>query len=52
MIYKNDIKTNLNGIEVISADPLIFNNKIDKNFENGIITLSHKDLRFEIIIKN
>jgi len=37
-IVGNDIKLNKVGIEVLSGDPFIFNNKIDKNFTDGILT--------------
>lgn len=33
------------GIEVICADPFIILNKIFKNYENGILTVSKGDLR-------
>jgi F-box protein 11 len=41
----NEIKLNKIGIEIISGDPQIFRNKIDKNFENGILTTSYNGLR-------
>ncbi|CAI2362896.1 unnamed protein product [Moneuplotes crassus] len=39
------------GIEAICSDPFIVLNKIYKNFENGIITISKGDLRCEAMIK-
>ena len=51
-IIKNEIKLNQIGIEVISGEPYIFNNIIDKNYSDGIITKVHEDLRCDAKIKN
>lgn len=39
------------GIEVICGDPYIVLNKIFKNYENGILTISKGDLRCDALIK-
>jgi F-box protein 11 len=39
------------GIEVISADPFIIMNKIYKNYENGILTVSKGGLRWDALLK-
>ncbi|CAK85226.1 unnamed protein product (macronuclear) [Paramecium tetraurelia] len=51
-IFGNEIKTNIVGIEVLSADPQIFNNKIDKNFTDGILTKVFEQLRCDGKIKS
>ena len=51
-IFGNEIKTNNIGIEVISADPLILNNRIDKNYTDGIITKVYEGLRCDGRIKS
>jgi len=33
------------GIELISSDPYIFENKIEKNLSSGIVTVAHSDYR-------
>lgn len=42
---RNEIRLNKPGIEVISGDPYIFENKIDKNLSSGIITVAYSDYR-------
>ncbi len=44
-IIRNEIKLNKIGIEVVSGDPFIFNNKIDKNHAIGILTRCMSDFR-------
>jgi F-box protein 11 len=44
-IVGNEIKTNVVGIEVLSGDPFIFNNRIDKNYTDGILTKVYELLR-------
>lgn len=44
-VLRNEIMLNTIGVEVIAGDPLIFCNKIDKNYQDGIFTTSHKNLR-------
>lgn len=39
------------GIEVLSADPIIYINKISQNYENGIVTIAKKNLRCDGLIK-
>jgi parallel beta-helix repeat protein len=39
------------GIEVISAHPFIFMNKISQNFENGIVTIAKDGLRCDSLLK-
>lgn len=39
-LTKNTICLNKNGVEVISADPFIYDNVIEKNHENGIMVKS------------
>lgn len=51
-IVGNDIKTNTIGIEVLSADPFIFNNKIDKNLGDGVLTKCYEQVRCDGRIKN
>lgn len=43
---------NVVGVEVLSADPQIFNNKIDKNFTDGILTKVFEQLRCDGKIKS
>ena len=43
-IRKNYISLNKNGIEVISADPLIYENEINQNYSNGIMVKSVENL--------
>jgi F-box protein 11 len=43
-IRKNIIILNKNGIEVISADPLIYENEINQNYANGIMVKSLENL--------
>jgi F-box protein 11 len=42
-IIRNIITKNFVGIEVIAADPLIFNNTIDKNNSFGVFTRNYED---------
>ena len=51
-IVGNDIKLNKVGIEVLSGDPFIFNNKIDKNFTDGLLTKVFEQLRCDGKIKS
>jgi hypothetical protein len=39
------------GIEVICGDPFIVMNKITKNFENGVLTVSKSGLRCDALLK-
>ena len=39
------------GIEVDSADPFIILNTIEQNYENGIVTVSKRDIRCDGLIK-
>jgi len=41
----------LNGIEVLSADPLIIMNRIRQNVENGIVTIAKNYVRCDSTIK-
>lgn len=50
-IIGNEIKTNQVGVEVLSADPFIFNNRIDKNYTDGILTKVFELLRCDGRIK-
>lgn len=43
-IRKNIISLNKNGIEIISADPLICENELSENFRNGILVKSLENL--------
>ena len=43
-LRKNTISLNRNGIEVISSDPLIYENVIEKNYENGVMIKSIEQL--------
>lgn len=43
-IRKNIISLNKNGIEVISADPLIYENEVNQNYGNGIMVKSLENL--------
>jgi F-box protein 11 len=51
-IIVNQIKLNQDGIEVISAEPYIFNNIIDKNYSDGVVTKVFDSLRCDAKIKN
>lgn len=51
-LIRNEIKLNQNGVEIISGEPYIFNNIIDKNYSDGIISKVHEDLRCDAKIKN
>ncbi|KAL4497849.1 hypothetical protein ABPG72_000604 [Tetrahymena utriculariae] len=51
-IIKNEIKQNQVGVEVISGEPFIFSNKIDKNYTDGILTNTFDKIRCDAIIKN
>jgi len=51
-IVGNEIKTNACGIEVFSADPFIFNNRIDKNYTDGVLTKVFEDIRCDGRIKS
>lgn len=44
-IMRNEIRLNKPGIEIISGDPYIFENKIDKNISSGIATVAYSDYR-------
>lgn len=48
---KNTIKLNQDGILVLSADPHIFKNKIEKNYQNGILIASHDEMRCDGLIE-
>ena len=50
-IVKNTIKLNQDGIHVISADPHIFKNKIEKNYQNAIFISTHDDIRCDGLIE-
>lgn len=50
-IMGNEIRTNTIGIEVLSADPFICNNRIDKNYSDGIHTKVFEQLRCDGRIK-
>ncbi|KRX05550.1 Pectin lyase fold/virulence factor [Pseudocohnilembus persalinus] len=45
LIARNEIKLNQIGVEVVSGEPTIIINKIDKNFEDGVFTYTHKNFR-------
>lgn len=45
------LKLNQDGIIVASADPHIFKNKIEKNYQNGIVVLTHDDIRCDGLIE-
>lgn len=49
-IIRNEIKQNQIGIEVASGEPFIFSNKIDKNFTDGILTYTHNEIRYSILL--
>jgi len=51
-IVGNEIKSNNCGIEVLSGDPFIFNNRIDKNYTDGILTKVFELLRCDGRIKS
>lgn len=51
-IVGNEIKTNVCGIEVLSGDPFIFNNRIDKNYTDGILTKVFEVIRCDGRIKS
>jgi len=44
-VIKNIVKLNMDGIHITSADPHIFKNKIEKNYQNAIFTCTHDDIR-------
>lgn len=44
-ILRNDIRLNKPGIEIISGDPYVFENKIDKNISSGIVSVAYSDFR-------
>lgn len=46
LAIKNEFRQNICGIEVISAEPLIYNNIIEKNQNFGILTRVHSELRY------
>lgn len=41
----------INGIEVVSADPIIVMNQIRQNLENGIVTIAKNFLRCDSTLK-
>lgn len=43
-IRKNEINNNQTGIEIISSDPYIYENKISKNYQEGVRTKTLEDL--------
>lgn len=43
-IRKNEISNNQIGIEILSSDPYIYNNKISRNYQEGIVTRTIDDL--------
>lgn len=47
-----DIRTNNSGIEVISGDPTIINNRIEKNYTEGILTKVFEIIRCDGRIKS
>ncbi|CAD8139625.1 unnamed protein product [Paramecium pentaurelia] len=51
-IFGNEIKSNVVGIEVLSAEPSIFDNKIDKNFTDGVLTKVFEQLRCDCRIRS
>ena len=46
-----EITQSKSGIEVVSAQPTIVMNTIEKNHESGIISMTRKDLRCDALIK-
>lgn len=50
-IVKNTIKLNQDGIYVTSADPHIFKNKIEKNYQNAIFICTHDDIRCDGLVE-
>ncbi|KRX06051.1 Pectin lyase fold/virulence factor [Pseudocohnilembus persalinus] len=50
-IVKNQIYFNSFGIEIISGDPFVFNNQIEKNLVAGILTRTFGEFRCDGIIK-
>ncbi|EGR30705.1 hypothetical protein IMG5_125070, partial [Ichthyophthirius multifiliis] len=51
-IVRNEIRLNSPGIEIISSDPYIMDNKIDKNNTSGIVSLVFQDYRCDGRIKS
>jgi F-box protein 11 len=52
-IRNNDISSNQNGIEILSADPYISTNKVCKNYKEGIIVKAYDHLYcFPILYNN
>lgn len=51
-VIRNEIRLNKPGIEVISGDPYIFENKIDKNLTSGIFTYAYSDYRYFYVYFN
>lgn len=41
----------INGIEVVSADPMIIMNTVRQNIENGIVTIAKNFLRCDSLLK-
>ncbi|EGR29591.1 hypothetical protein IMG5_152750 [Ichthyophthirius multifiliis] len=52
IIQFNKIKSNLIGIEVISGEPLINQNEIERNYTDGILTICYNSIRCDALIKN
>lgn len=50
-IINNEIKLNHCGVEVVSGEPLITHNNIEKNYNDGVYTTVHEDIRCDAIIK-
>lgn len=40
-ILRNEIRLNKPGVEIVSGDPYIFENKIDKNISSGIVSVAY-----------
>lgn len=51
-VVRNEIKLNQQGIEVVSGDPFIFHNKIDKNYSDGILCKCHEEIRSDGRVKS
>ncbi|KAL4501682.1 hypothetical protein ABPG72_018733 [Tetrahymena utriculariae] len=51
-IIRNEIRLNRPGIEVVSGDPYIYENRIDKNISSGIVTVAYSDYRCDGRIKS
>ena len=41
----------MDGVHITSADPHIFKNKIEKNYQNAIYTCTHDDIRCDGLIE-